>query len=100
MQRRDDLFAAGSTRADRAARRAHEAPRAESIATWQHLDRHNTRGNRDRISKEKRSSRYRAIESFTRDIEGRDGSAMVDLVAHRLEDSVGQRMLQLEQARS
>ena len=43
---------------------------------------------------------YRAIESFTRDIEGRDGSAMVDLVAHRLEDSVGQRMLQLEQARS
>ncbi|CBL04942.1 hypothetical protein GPA_30460 [Gordonibacter pamelaeae 7-10-1-b] len=25
---------------------------------------------------------------------------MVDLVAHRLEDSVGQRMLQLEQARS
>ena len=48
----------------------------------------------------KQSSRYRAIESFTRDIEGRDGSAMVDLVAHRLEDSVGQRMLQLEQARS
>lgn len=45
----------------------------------------------------KRSSRYRAIESFTRDVEGRDGSAMVDLVAHRLEDSVGQRMLQLEQ---
>lgn len=43
---------------------------------------------------------YRAIESFTRDIEGRDGSAMVDLVAHRLEDSVGQRMLQLEQTRS
>ena len=43
---------------------------------------------------------YRAIESFTRDIEGRNGSAMVDLVAHRLEDSVGQRMLQLEQARS
>lgn len=46
------------------------------------------------------SSRYRAIESFTRDVEGLDGSAMVDLVAHRLEDSVGQRMLQLEQARS
>lgn len=43
---------------------------------------------------------YRAIESFTRDVEGLDGSAMVDLVAHRLEDSVGQRMLQLEQARS
>ena len=40
---------------------------------------------------------YQAIKSFTRDIEGRDGSAMVDLVAHRLEDSVGQRMLQLEQ---
>lgn len=42
---------------------------------------------------------YRAIESFTRDVEGRDGSAMVDIVAHRLEDSIGQRMLQLEQAR-
>lgn len=42
---------------------------------------------------------YQAIDSFARDIEGRDGSAMVDLVAHRLEDSIGQRMLQLEQAR-
>ncbi len=40
---------------------------------------------------------YRAIDSFARDIEGRDGSAMVDLVAHRLEDSIAQRMLQLEQ---
>ncbi|WP_080797441.1 Fic family protein [Arabiibacter massiliensis] len=43
---------------------------------------------------------YQAIESFTRDFEGRDGSAMVDLVARRLEDSIGQRMLQLEQQRS
>lgn len=40
---------------------------------------------------------YRAIDTFARDIDGRDGSAMVDLVAHRLEDSVAQRMLQLEQ---
>lgn len=41
---------------------------------------------------------YQAIDSFTRDIEGRDGTAMVDLVARRLEDSVGRRMLQLEHA--
>ncbi|MBX9035382.1 Fic family protein [Gordonibacter massiliensis (ex Traore et al. 2017)] len=40
---------------------------------------------------------YGAIDSFVRDIDGRDGSAMVNLVAHRLEDSIGQRMLQLEQ---
>lgn len=40
---------------------------------------------------------YRAIDFFARDTKGRDGSAMVDLVAHRLEDSIAQRMLQLEQ---
>lgn len=40
---------------------------------------------------------YGAIDSFVRNIDGRDGSEMVDLVAHRLEDSIGQRMLQLEQ---
>ena len=45
------------------------------------------------------SAYYRAIDSFARDIEERDGSAMVDLVAHRLEDSIAQRMLQLEQKR-
>lgn len=43
------------------------------------------------------SAYCQAIDSFARDIEDRDGSAMVDLVAHRLEDSIGQRMLQLEQ---
>lgn len=42
---------------------------------------------------------YRAIDSFARDIENRNGSAMVDLVAHRLEDSIAQRILQLEQSR-
>lgn len=41
---------------------------------------------------------YQAIETFTRDFEHRDGSSMVNLVAHCLEDSVGKRMLQLEQA--
>lgn len=45
------------------------------------------------------SAYCRAIDSFARDIEERDGSAMVDLVAHRLEDSIAQRMLQLEQKR-
>ena len=40
---------------------------------------------------------YGAIDSFAQDIDDRDGSAMVDLVAHRLEDSVGKRMLQIEQ---
>lgn len=44
------------------------------------------------------ASYYRAIDSFARDVEGRDGSTMVDLVAHRLEDSIAQRMLQLEQS--
>ena len=43
---------------------------------------------------------YRAIDSFVRDTEHRDGSAMVDLVAHRLEDSVGRRMVQLDQQRT
>lgn len=42
---------------------------------------------------------YRAIDAFVRNLEARDGSIMVDLVAHRLEDSIGQRMLQLEQAK-
>ncbi|WP_180326620.1 Fic family protein [Raoultibacter phocaeensis] len=40
---------------------------------------------------------YGAIDSFVRDIDGRDGSAMANLVAHRLEDSIGQRMLLCEQ---
>lgn len=43
---------------------------------------------------------YRAIDSFAHDIDGRDGSAMVELVARRLEESVGQRMLQLEQRKN
>lgn len=42
---------------------------------------------------------YHAIDTFARDTEGRDGSTMVNLVAHRLEDSLAQRILQLEQSR-
>lgn len=52
-----------------------------------------------KAGKENITAYYQAIDAFAQDIAGRDGSAMVEIVAHRLEDSIARRILQLEQVK-